>query len=109
MSAAVSADSILREMTDLWVTLGASGKAETGMGVLRACSMTLVVVTEEGEDLAALGETIAALMPAHPARAIILRLEGGSGRQLGAKVVARCLHGNAVLASRACQLHAACR
>ena len=37
MSAAVSADSILREMTDLWVTLGAPGKAETGMGVLRAC------------------------------------------------------------------------
>ena len=90
MSAAVSADSILREMTDLWVTLGAPGKAETGMGVLRACSMTLIVVTEEGEDPVVLGETIAALMPVHPARAIILRLEGGPGRQLAAKVVAQC-------------------
>jgi len=58
MSAAVSADSMLRQMTDLWVTLGAPGKAETGMGVLRACSMTLIVVTEEGEDPAVLGRRL---------------------------------------------------
>ena len=90
MTATLSPETILKEMADLWVTLGKQGTAETGLGVLRACSMTLVVVAEEGEDLAALGETIAALMPEHPARAIIIRLQGGAGRELTGRVFAQC-------------------
>ena len=64
----VAPDRVLRELADLWVTLGSQGQAESGAGVLRACTLTLVVLAEAGDDATALGETIAALMPEHPAR-----------------------------------------
>jgi hypothetical protein len=40
--------------------------------------MTLAVLAESGDDPAALGETLAALMPEHPARTIEVRLLGES-------------------------------
>ena len=50
----MSPDHILKELAALWVSLakpGVSlakpGQSETGAGVLRACSMTFVIVTEE--------------------------------------------------------------
>jgi glucose-6-phosphate dehydrogenase assembly protein OpcA len=89
MSAALSPDRILREMADLWVGLGKPGQAETGMGVLRACSMTLVVIAQEREEPMVLGETIAALLPRHPARAIVIGLRPEE-RQLAARVTAGC-------------------
>ena len=68
VSATVAPDRILKELAD---AVGRSeGKRRAASGVLRACSMTLVVVAEEADDASALGETIAALMPEHPARAI---------------------------------------
>jgi hypothetical protein len=77
VAATVSADRILRELADLWVAAGQE-QAEGGLGVLRACAMTLIVLAEETEDMEALGETIAALMPEYPARTILVRL-GGTG------------------------------
>jgi glucose-6-phosphate dehydrogenase assembly protein OpcA len=90
MSATVAPDHILKELADLWVSLGKQPEGETGAGVLRACSMTLVVLTEEGDDLMALGETIAALMPEHPARAIIVRLRGAGEPALTERVYSQC-------------------
>jgi len=49
----------LRELADLWVSLAAC---------CAPCTLTLVVLEEAGDDAAKLGETIAALMPEHPAR-----------------------------------------
>ena len=82
----VAPDHILRELDDLWVTLG----AESGAGVLRACTMTLVVLEEASGDAAALGETMAALMPEHPARTIVVRLSGAGERALAERVYAQC-------------------
>jgi glucose-6-phosphate dehydrogenase assembly protein OpcA len=90
MSATVAPDHILKELADLWVSLGKEGQPEGGAGVLRACSMTLVVLAEEGEDVMALGETIAALMPEHPARAIVVRLRGAGERALTERVYSQC-------------------
>lgn len=90
MGAGLSPDALLRDVSKLWVTLGKQGPAETGMGVLRACSMTLVVVAEEEENSSALTETLAALMPEHPARTILVRLRPGSGTELAGRVVAQC-------------------
>jgi glucose-6-phosphate dehydrogenase assembly protein OpcA len=90
MAATLSTDHILKELSDLWVTLGKPGEAESGAGVLRACSLTLVVLAEESEDVGALGETIAALMPEHPARTIIIRLRGAGERTLAERVYAQC-------------------
>lgn len=81
---------ILRELADLWVGLGRQGQAKDGAGVLRACSLTLVVLAEASDDSTALGETIAALMPEHPARTIVVRLSGAGARALDERVYAQC-------------------
>lgn len=90
MGAVLAPDRILKELSDLWVSLGKQGDAEHGAGVLRACSMTLVVVAEDSDDASALGETLAALMPEHPARTMVVRLQGGGERVLADRVYAQC-------------------
>ena len=86
MSATVVPESILKELAALWTQEGKQGDA----GVLRACSMTLVVIAEASGDAAALGETIAALMPEHPARSILIRLLGEGERALSLRVYQQC-------------------
>src|SRR5262249_26256813 len=41
-------------------------------------------------DLVSLGETLAALMPEHPARSILIRLRGAGGPELAERVYAQC-------------------
>jgi glucose-6-phosphate dehydrogenase assembly protein OpcA len=86
MNATISPEKILKELAALWVEEGKHG----GAGVLRACSMTLVVIAEESEDTSTLGETIASLMPEHPARAILVRLRPGSERTMSEHVYQQC-------------------
>ena len=86
MSATVAPESILKELAALWTQEGKQGDA----GVLRACSMTLVAIAEADDDAAALGETIAALMPEHPARSILIRLLGERERALSQRVYQQC-------------------
>jgi glucose-6-phosphate dehydrogenase assembly protein OpcA len=90
MPAAISPEKVLRELADLWTATGREGPGDSSAGVLRACSMTLIVVADETEDQAALGETIAALMPEHPSRAIIVRLSPGAEPALTERVYAQC-------------------
>lgn len=91
MATPVSPDRILRELSELWAGMAKPGQGESpGTGVLRACTMTLVVLFEESDDIAALGEIIAALMPEHPARAILIRLRGDGPRALSERVYAQC-------------------
>ena len=86
MSATVAPDKILKELAALWTQQGKAGDS----GVLRACSMTLLVVAEASDDASALGETIAALMPQHPARAVLVRLQGDGERALSERVYQQC-------------------
>jgi glucose-6-phosphate dehydrogenase assembly protein OpcA len=86
MSATVAPDAILKELAALWTQEGKQGDA----GVLRACSMTLLVVAEGGDDASALGETVAALMPEHPARTILILLRGEGERALSQRVYQQC-------------------
>ncbi|HTS28857.1 MAG TPA: glucose-6-phosphate dehydrogenase assembly protein OpcA [Bryobacteraceae bacterium] len=90
MSTTISPDRILKELAELWVTTSKEGAGDAAAGVLRACSMTLVVLAEESDDLQALGETVAALMPEHPARAIVVKLIGGQERALSERVYQQC-------------------
>jgi glucose-6-phosphate dehydrogenase assembly protein OpcA len=86
MSATVAPAIILKELAALWTQQGQPGDA----GVLRACTMTLLVIAEADSDVAALGETIAALMPQHPARTILIRLVGEGERALSQRVYQQC-------------------
>ena len=84
----VAPEQVLKELAGLWVSLGKQ-EAE-GTGVLRACSMTLVVAAEETEDPQAIWETLAALMPEHPSRAILLRVSPEPERAMAARVFSQC-------------------
>jgi glucose-6-phosphate dehydrogenase assembly protein OpcA len=86
----ISPDRILKELANLWVTMGKEGQAEAGASVLRACTMTLIVLTEESEDPAVWGETLAALMPEHPARTVHVRVCVQQDRALSERVYAQC-------------------
>lgn len=90
VSSTIAPDQILREMSDLWVSLGKQAETDTPTGVLRACSMTLIVTTVESDDAQDLGETLAALMPEHPSRVIVIRLRPETERSLAARVFAQC-------------------
>jgi glucose-6-phosphate dehydrogenase assembly protein OpcA len=90
MGTTVEPERVLKELSELWVGHGKDGGAAGDAGVLRACSMTLVVLAEGSDDAAALGETIAALMPEHPARAIVVRLSGAGPRALADRVQQQC-------------------
>lgn len=90
MGTTIAPEKILKELSDLWVDSAKQEQAGDGAGVLRACSMTLLVLAEASEDTQALGETIAALMPEHPARAIVVRLSGDGQRALAERVYSQC-------------------
>jgi glucose-6-phosphate dehydrogenase assembly protein OpcA len=85
-STTVAPEKILKELAALWTQQGKEGES----GVLRACSMTLLVIAEGADDPAALGETIAALMPQNPARTILIRLCGAGERALSERVYQQC-------------------
>jgi glucose-6-phosphate dehydrogenase assembly protein OpcA len=87
MSSAVQPDRVLRELADLWVSLGKQG--EEGGGVLRACAMTLVTVAGAEDDAQDIGETLAGLMRHHPSRMIVIRLDPAC-KELAARVFAQC-------------------
>jgi glucose-6-phosphate dehydrogenase assembly protein OpcA len=84
MAGGLDPDAILKELDRLW---GALGRQEAGdsHGVLRACSMTLIVFARDGDDL---GETLAEVMREHPNRTIIVR--PGEGATPQARVTAQC-------------------
>jgi hypothetical protein len=91
-SAPVTPERILRELDALWVSLGREqeGGGEGGQGVLRACTLTLFVLADESDDPSAIWQTVASVMPRHPARAILVRFRSGDARELEARVFAQC-------------------
>ena len=85
----IAPEKILRELAEMWTELSRDASG-SGDGALRACSLTLVTLADESEDFSAIGETIAALMPEHPARTIVVRLEGEDGHKLSERVYSQC-------------------
>jgi glucose-6-phosphate dehydrogenase assembly protein OpcA len=83
---APSPEQITRDLRELW---GELGKSEQ-QGVLRACAMTLIVVTRNDAGEQQLGETIASLMHEHPSRAIVVRVSPQGDQALDARVFAQC-------------------
>lgn len=82
----VDPEKILKDLRNLWSDLGRNN--EVSGGVLRACGMTLVVATDNAADMEELRHLLGVLMHNHPARAIVLKLDGES--QLDATVFSQC-------------------
>ena len=49
LQATLSPEKLLKELAGIWVTLAKENGGEAGAGVLRACSMTLVVAAEDAQ------------------------------------------------------------
>jgi glucose-6-phosphate dehydrogenase assembly protein OpcA len=84
----IDPERILRDLRNLWAQL-AKDQGGAG-GVLRACSMTLIVVAEPDDeaDSETARKTIGVLMHVHPSRAIVLTpREGG---EFSGRVFAEC-------------------
>ena len=89
MSTGVQPERILKELAGLWAGMSKDESHGTNSGVLRACSMTLVVAAESDEDAVAAGGILAELMHAHPSRAVVLRPSAEPGA-MEARVFAQC-------------------
>jgi len=89
----IKPEKILKELADLWIETAVpssdSGAGESS-GVLRACSMTMLVIADESEDPQGIGETLAQLMKEHPSRAIVIRLRKSPEPWLESRVFAQC-------------------
>lgn len=83
---AIQSDRILEQLDALWSGLGSEADAE----VLRACAMTLILVSEAPADEPAVAETLATVVQDHPSRAIAVAVTEDPGRRLSAAVSARC-------------------
>ncbi len=90
MPATIQPEKILRDLAGLWSSLASPDQgAATASGVLRACSMTLLVAAKDEDDAQNVGQTVGELMHEHPSRAIILK-PAGTGADLNARVYAQC-------------------
>jgi hypothetical protein len=90
-TAAIRPEKILRELDELWVSLGKQQEnGEESAGVLRACSGTLIVLAQGTRDEGEVADTLAQIMREHPSRAIVMRLVEGDSPVLEAGVRALC-------------------
>ena len=90
MSTAIQPERVLKELAELWVSLGKESDPAHSSGVLRACAMTLIALVEESEDPSDVWSTMAALMPEHPSRAIVIRFRPSAARELSSRVFSQC-------------------
>jgi len=89
MTSTIKPEKILKELANLWIEAAAPSESSAS-GVLRACSMTMLVIADESEDTQGIGETLAQLMKEHPSRAIVIRLKDSSEPWLESRVFAQC-------------------
>ncbi|HEU0122837.1 MAG TPA: glucose-6-phosphate dehydrogenase assembly protein OpcA [Bryobacteraceae bacterium] len=90
MAAAVEeirAEKLLKDLANVWKELN---QTETNYAVVRACSMTLLVVTTGDGDEQDLAGTLGDLMHSHPCRYIVLRLVDTPEPEFAARVFAHC-------------------
>jgi glucose-6-phosphate dehydrogenase assembly protein OpcA len=84
-------EKILRALSEVWTSLGEEERHQGKPTVLRACAMTLIVVTDqEDEESAGVSQILVELMHAHPSRAIVLRSDPNAENGLSARVFAQC-------------------
>jgi glucose-6-phosphate dehydrogenase assembly protein OpcA len=88
---AAQPEKILRALGQVWTSLGEEERQQGKPTVLRACAMTLIVMTdEEDAESANAAQTLVELMHAHPSRAIVVRSDKSAENGLSARVFAQC-------------------
>lgn len=72
-AAVLDAGRVLKELDEMWRGVGKS----EGAGVLRACAMTLVAISDENDSQDEAVETLARLTREHPSRVVLIRMRAG--------------------------------
>src|SRR5437763_3886337 len=83
-------EQILKALSRVWTSLGHEEKEQGKPTVLRACSMTLVVASDEADGGYSASQIIAELMREHPSRGIVLAVSNEAEHNLEARVLAQC-------------------
>ncbi len=83
-------DQILKGLGKLWTSLGEEEKHQGKPTVLRACSMTVVVATDEEDNGYSASQVISELMREHPSRGIVLAVSREAEHSMQARVLAQC-------------------
>ncbi len=91
----VRPETILKELSKLWVDLGheeqqGNPDGAHGSGMLRACAMTLITIADDCAETENVGETVAMLMKEHPSRSVLIRLRATPEKLLDSRVFAQC-------------------
>lgn len=81
----ISAEKLLKDLAEVWVSLGKESVDNSAGGILRACALNLLVCVEDDLDV---GETVALLMHEYPSRVIVLRVKPGS--EMSGRALATC-------------------
>jgi len=90
VQAQVRPENVLKELDELWASLGEQAGGPESHGVLRACAMTFIVATRQAEDAPAVREALAGLIREHPSRVIVVCLRSATEPLLEARVTAEC-------------------
>jgi glucose-6-phosphate dehydrogenase assembly protein OpcA len=83
-------EQILKGLGKLWTEVGQEEKQQGRPTVLRACAMTLIVVTDDADTSFVASQTIADLMREHAGRGIVVTVCPTAERSLEARVLAQC-------------------
>jgi glucose-6-phosphate dehydrogenase assembly protein OpcA len=81
----ISAEKLLKQLAEVWVSLGKESNDKTSTGILRACALNLLVCVEDDVEV---GETIAQLMHEYPSRVIVLRVKPKA--EISGRALAQC-------------------
>ena len=90
MTAAVTPEKILKDLHSLWASLAKESVPAEGASVLRACSMTVIVLADESDAATGIAQTLGTVMQEYPNRAVIVRVRSGSAPFLDCQVTAQC-------------------
>ncbi len=90
MTSAISPERILKDLHSLWAALAKESSPAESHGVLRACAMTVIVLTDDGDGASAAIQTLGRVMQDHPNRAVIVRVKSGAQPLLEYRVTAQC-------------------
>src|ERR1700733_1628129 len=88
MTTAIQPEKILHELSQQWDQLD-QDQSVSG-GVLRACSMTLVVTADDDRDAEKIRRTLGVLMHEHPSRAVVVTASAKESPEVDARVFAEC-------------------
>lgn len=86
----VQPEQILKGLGKIWTSFGQEEKQQGKPTVLRACAMTLIVVTDEEDRGFESSQVLSELMHEHPSRGIVLSVNEQVENGLEARVIAQC-------------------